>query len=91
VAAHDDTTPTVARFVRPVRLVRLARRDRVAGIAAVAVAGALVAAAIGYGGGPHAVLPRLADVGAWLTNDGHRLGVACQWTVGPGAPYWSGI
>jgi hypothetical protein len=58
---------TLARLAR---LGRLLGRDRVAGIASVVAVAALVIAAVGFGGGAHAVLPSLRDVGAWLTNDG---------------------
>jgi hypothetical protein len=51
------------------RLVRHLRHDRVAGITAVGVVAVLAAAAVGFGGGAHSVLPKIGDIGAWLSND----------------------
>jgi hypothetical protein len=62
-AARDRHESTIARIVRNLR------RDRVAGITAVGAVAVLAAAAVGFGGGAHSVLPRIGDIGAWLSND----------------------
>src|SRR5579859_5113918 len=63
------TGETARRSGTIARLLLRLRHDRVAGSVALAVTVALVVAAVGFGGGAHAVLPKLANIGAWLAND----------------------
>ncbi|GIH18853.1 fibronectin type III domain-containing protein [Rugosimonospora africana] len=67
-----DDRVTVARGRQEstvARAVRVLRTERLAGITAVGAVAVLIVSLVGFGGGAHSVLPRIADIGAWLAND----------------------